>query len=220
MGCPPHQPDPVGSSAMTVTVSQPCLEFSKLGLASMAAASAHSNFCSQQRRVSVQIPTQDEGDPPESMRSAWATGAAWTLSIPPSLLSPGVWTQPAHRLLTHIRLGLLVADTPRETPIHTHRERTQGYPGGMGEVARSGLGLPCYLPVPLGKGPEASWGGPEPASTAFPHTLPVSSPEALASGQGQTAEHLGSKQSGWGLLSTVEAWIPGFLVLLGSVAGK
>ena len=97
------------------------------------------------------------------------------------------------------------------------------FPRGMGEVAWPGLGLLCYLPDPLGKGPEAFRGGgrgPEPASTAFPHTLPVSSPEASASGQGQTAEHLGSKQSGWGLLSTVEAWIPGFLVLLGSVAGK
>ena len=186
----------------------------------MTAASAHSNFSqSEQRRMSAQTPTR-EGPPPESMRSAWAAGAAWILPIPPSLLSPGVWTQPAHRLLTHICLGLLVADTPRETPIHTHRERTQGYPGGMGEVAQSSLGLPCYLPVPSGKGPEASWGGPEPASTAFPHTLPVSSPEASASVQGQTAEHLGSKRSGWGLLSTVEAWIPGFLVLLGSVAGK
>ena len=70
MGCPPHQPDPVGSSAMTVTVSQPCLEFSKLGLASMAAASACSNFCSQQRHVSAQVPTQEEGDPPEGVRSA------------------------------------------------------------------------------------------------------------------------------------------------------
>ena len=132
-GCPPHRPHPVGSSAMTVTISQPCLEFSKLGLASMAAASAHSNICSQQRCVSAQIPTPDEGDPPESVRSAWAAGAAWTLPIPPSLLSPGVWTHPAH-----IRLGLLEADTPLETPVHTHRERTQGYLGGTGEVARPG----------------------------------------------------------------------------------
>ena len=118
---------------MTVTISQPCLEFSKLGLASMAAPSAHSNICSQQRCVSAQIPTPDEGDPPESVRSAWAAGAAWTLPIPPSLLSPGVWTHPAH-----IRLGLLEADTPLETPVHTHRERTQGYLGGTGEVARPG----------------------------------------------------------------------------------
>ena len=90
----------------------------------------------------------------------------------------------------------------------------------MGEGTWPGLGLPCYLPVPSGKGPEASWGDPEPVLTAFPHTLPVSSPEAPASGQGQTAEHLGSKRSGWGLLSTVEAWRPGFRVLWGSVAGK
>ena len=30
--------------------------------------------------------------------------------------------------------------------------------------------------------------GPEPASTTFPHTLPVSSPEASASGQGLMKE--------------------------------
>ena len=60
--CPPHRPHLVGSSAMTVTVSQACLVFSELGLASMAAASAHLNFCSQQRRVPAQIPTQEEGD--------------------------------------------------------------------------------------------------------------------------------------------------------------
>ena len=171
MGCPPHQPDPVGSSAMTVTVSQPCLGFSKLGLASMAAASAHSNFCSQQRCVSAQIPTPDEGDPPESMRSAWAAGAAWILPIPPSLLSPGVWTQPAHRLLTHICIGLPEADTPRETPDHSDRERTQGYPGGTGEVARPSLGLPCCLPVPSGKGPETSRGGALSRRQPRSHTL-------------------------------------------------
>ena len=62
----PHRPDPVGSSAVTVTVSQPCLEFTELGLASMAAASAHSNFCSQnkQRRMSAQTPTREVRDPP------------------------------------------------------------------------------------------------------------------------------------------------------------
>ena len=90
-GVPPHWPHPVGSSDMTLTVSQPCLEITELGLTSMAAASAHSNFCShnKQRRVSAQICTQDEGDPPEGVRSACAAGAAWTLPIPPSLLSPG-----------------------------------------------------------------------------------------------------------------------------------
>lgn len=62
--------------------------------------------------------------------------------------------------------------------------------------------------------------GPEAGLTAFPHTLPVSSLQAPASGQEQTAEHLGSKRSGWGHLSTVEAWIPRFQVLLGSVARK
>ena len=35
---------------MTVTISQPCLEFSKLGLASVATASAHSNFCSHNKQ--------------------------------------------------------------------------------------------------------------------------------------------------------------------------
>ena len=55
------------------------------------------------------------------------------------------------------------------------------------------LGLPHYLPVPSGKGPEASSVAPEPALTAITHTLPVSSAEAPGSGRGQTAEHLGSK---------------------------
>ena len=90
----------------------------------------------------------------------------------------------------------------------------------MGEGTWPGLGLPCYLPFPSGKGTEASRGVPEPVLSTFPHTLPVSSPEAPASGQGQTAEHLGSKWSGWGLLAAVEAWIPRFRVLLGSVARK
>ena len=35
---------------MTVTISNPCLKFSKLGLANMAAASTHSNFCSHKER--------------------------------------------------------------------------------------------------------------------------------------------------------------------------
>ena len=159
-GCPLHRPHPLGNSAMIVTVSQPCLEFSKLGLASMAAASARSNFCFQQRHVSAQIPTREEGDPPEGVRPAWAASTAWTLPIPPSQLSPGVWTQAAHGLLTHIRLVLLEADTPQEAPIHAHRERTQDYVGGMGEGTWPGLVIPCYLPVPSGKGPEASrrWG--------------------------------------------------------------
>ena len=106
--------------------------------------------------MSGQIPTQDERDPPEGVRSAWAASPAWTLPIVPNLLSPGVWTQLAHRLLTHTHLDLLEADTPRETPIHTHRERSQGYSGGIGERTWPSLGLPCYIPVPSGKGPEAS----------------------------------------------------------------
>ena len=53
---------------------------------------------------------------------------------------------------------LLEADTPRELPVPIHRERTQGCPGGIGELAGPCLGLPCFLPVPSGKGPEASSG--------------------------------------------------------------
>ena len=56
---------------MTLIVSQPCLEFTELGLNSMAAASALWNFCFQQKHVSVQVPTLDEGDPPEGMGSSW-----------------------------------------------------------------------------------------------------------------------------------------------------
>ena len=175
---------------MTLTISQPCLESTELCLTSMVAASARLKFCCQQKHVSAQVPTLD-GDAPECVGSSWEASAAWTLPIPPSLLSPGVWTHPAHRLLSQIRTGLLEAEIPQETPIHTHRARTQGYLAGMGEGTWPGLEFPCYLSVPLGKGPEASQGGPEEAPTAFLHTLLVSSPEALASGKGQTAKHPG-----------------------------
>ena len=87
---------------MTLTDSQPCLEFTDLGLTSMVAASACSKFCCQQKHVSAQVPTLDEGDAPEGVGSSWAAGASWTFPILPSLLSPGVWTHPAHRLLSHI----------------------------------------------------------------------------------------------------------------------
>ena len=100
--CPPHWPHQLGSSEMTLTDSQPCLEFTDLGLTSMVAASACSKFCCQQKHVSAQVPTLDEGDAPEGVGSSWAAGASWTLPILPSLLSPGVWTHPAHRLLSHI----------------------------------------------------------------------------------------------------------------------
>ena len=87
---------------MTLTLSQPWLEFPELGLTSMAAVSAHSIFCCQQKHVSAQVRTLDEGDTPEGMEPSWAAGAAWILPILHSLLTPGVWTHPAHRLLSHI----------------------------------------------------------------------------------------------------------------------
>ena len=97
---------------MTLTLSQPWLEFPELGLTSMAAVSAHSIFCCQQKHVSAQVRTLDEGDPPEGMEPSWAAGAAWILPILHSLLTPGVWTHPAHRLLIHIHWGLLESDIP------------------------------------------------------------------------------------------------------------
>ena len=116
---------------MTLSISQHFLEFTELGLTSMASASAHSNFCCQQKHVSAQVPTLDEGDAPEGVGSSWPAGAAWTLPILPRLVSPGVWTHPSHKLVGHIRRGLFEAEISQETPIHTHSERTQGYPGGM-----------------------------------------------------------------------------------------
>ena len=98
---------------------------------------------------------------------------------------------PSPQTSDHICKGLLEAEIPQETPIHTHRERTQGYLDWMGEGTWPGLELRFYFSVPLGKGPEASWGGHEAALTAFPHALLVSSPEAPASGKGQTEKHPG-----------------------------
>ena len=108
----PHWPHRQGSSEMTLTISQPCLEFTEMDPTSMVAASARSKCCCQQKHVSVQVLTLDEGDAPERVGSSWAAGAAWILPILHSLLTPGVWTHPAHRLLIHIHRGLLESDIP------------------------------------------------------------------------------------------------------------
>ena len=71
---------------MTLIVSQPCLEFTELGLTSMVAASARLKFCCQQKHVSAQVPTLD-GDAPECVGSSWEASAAWTHHIPSSLVS-------------------------------------------------------------------------------------------------------------------------------------
>ena len=162
---------------MTLTISPPCLESTEFLLSAETCLLRYLPWTKE-------TPLREWG-------SSWAAGAALILPILPSLVSPGVWTHPAHRLLSHICRGLLEAEILQETPIHTHRARTQGYLAGMGEGTWPGLEFPCYLSVPLGKGPEASQGGPEEAPTAVLHTLLVSSPEALASGKGQTAKHPG-----------------------------
>ena len=127
---------------MTLTVSQLCLESTELGLTSIAAAFACLKFCCQQKHVSAQVPTLDGGDAPARVGSSWAAGAAWTFPIPPSLVSPGVWTHPAHRLVSHIRKGLHEAEIPQETPIHT-QGKDSGLPwwDGRGDLARAGAPL-------------------------------------------------------------------------------
>ena len=45
---------------MTVTISKPFLEYTELGLTSMAVASACSNLCSQKKHVCAQVPTRDK----------------------------------------------------------------------------------------------------------------------------------------------------------------
>ena len=172
----------------------------------MAAASACSKLCCQQKHVSAQVPTLDEGDTPKGVESSCAASAAWTLPIPPSLVSPGVWTYPAHRLVSHICSSLPEAEIPQETPMNTHRERTQGYPGGMGEGTWPGLELPCYLSVPQAKGQKPLGGRPEATPTAFPH---IQLSRVPASGKGQTAKYPCCLRTCWGLLSAVK---PGYLV--------
>ena len=126
-----------------------------------------------------------------------------------SPLGCGHTQPPSPQTLTHIGGGLLEADIPREALIHTFRERTQGYAGGMGEGTGPGLGLPCYLSVPSRKGPQDSRGVPEPLSTALPHVLLLSSPGATASRKGQTTKHLECPRTGCGLLSAVKPGDPG-----------
>ena len=124
---------------MTLTISQPCLEFTELGLTSMAAASVCSKFCCQQKHVSAQVPTLD-GDAPECVGSSWEASAAWTLPIPPSLLSPGVWTHPTHRPLSHIRRGLLEVEIhPGNSHPHTQGKDSE-LPrwDGRGDLAQDG----------------------------------------------------------------------------------
>ena len=76
----------------------------------------------------------------EGVRLAWAAGAGWTLPIPPCPLSPGVWTHPAHRLVTHMCLGLLEADIPRENPSPDSQRKDSVLAGwdGRGGLARPG----------------------------------------------------------------------------------
>ena len=128
---------------MTLTISQPCLEFTELGLTSMAAASVCSKFCCQQKHVSAQGPTLDERDAPEGVGPSWAASAAWTLPIPPNLLCPGVWTHPAHRLLTTSARACLRRRYPRKPPsTHTGkglRVTWSGWERGPGPGWSSGF---------------------------------------------------------------------------------
>ena len=162
---------------MTLTISPPCLESTEFLLSAETCLLRYLPWTKE-------TPLREWG-------SSWAAGAALILPILPSLVSPGVWTHPAHRLVSHIRRGLLEAEINQEIPMHTQKERTQGYLGGIGEGTWPRMELPCYISVPLGKGPEASRGVPEATLTAFPHTQLGSSPESLASRKGQTAKYLG-----------------------------
>ena len=69
---------------MTLIVSQPCLEFTELGLTSTVAASARLKFCCQQKHVSALVPILDKGDTLEDVGSSWEACAAWTLTIHPA----------------------------------------------------------------------------------------------------------------------------------------
>ena len=142
MGCPPHWPHQLGSSEMTPTITQHCLESTELGLTIMAAASACSKFCWQQKHVSAQVPTLDEGAP---LR-------AWSLPGQPVL--PGL--SPSRPACSPLGCGHSQPPSPqasdphrprlargRHTPRspHPHRQgKDSGFPGwdGRGDTARPG----------------------------------------------------------------------------------
>ena len=204
---------------MTLTISQPCLESTELCLTSMVAASACLKFCCQQKHVCAQVPTLDEGDAPEGVMSSWAPSTAWTLPIPPSLVSPGVWTHPAHRLVSHIRRSLLETDT-RGNP-HPHKQgKDSGLPewDGRGDLARAGT--PLLLFCSFRQRARGLSGGIL-GSTDCISTHPASELSQVTGfweGANSRTSWLSARWLGAPLCC--EAWRTGFHVMLGSVARK